>query len=178
MKVIGVCGSPRKGNTEWMLSRLLDEIKQCGAEAELLLLRKMDVKMCRGCLTCEKGGKERQGDCIIKDDMAALYPRLISADAIVLATPGYMEMLSGLLKVFLDRTCAIWPRLEGKRIAGLAVAEEGIGQTMRNLKGYASLCKMRWIGSVTVLAKNPGDAAKVPGLDKRLARLARKLVSP
>jgi hypothetical protein len=83
-----------------------------------------------------------------------------------------------LLKVFLDRTCAIWPRLEGKRIAGLAVAEEGIGQTMRNLKGYASLCKMRWIGSVTVLAKNPGDAAKVPGLDKRLARLARKLVSP
>jgi multimeric flavodoxin WrbA len=161
-----------------MLSRLLDEIKQCGAEAELLLLRKMDVKMCRGCLTCEKGGKERQGDCIIKDDMAALYPRLISADAIVLATPGYMEMLSGLLKVFLDRTCAIWPRLEGKRIAGLAVAEEGIGQTMRNLKGYASLCKMRWIGSVTVLAKNPGDAAKVPGLDKRLARLARKLVSP
>ena len=178
MKVIGVCGSPRKGNTEWMLSRLLDEIKQCGAEAGLLLLRKMDVKMCRGCLTCEKGGKERQGDCIIKDDMAALYPRLISADAIVLATPGYMEMLSGLLKVFLDRTCAIWPRLEGKRIAGLAVAEEGIGQTMRNLKGYASLCKMRWIGSVTVLAKNPGDAARVPGLDKRLARLARKLVSP
>lgn len=178
MKVIGVCGSPRKGNTEWMLRRLLDETKQCGAEAELLLLRKMDIKMCRGCLTCEKGGKERKGDCVIKDDMAATYPKLISADAIVLATPGYMEMLSGLLKVFLDRTCAIWPRLEGKRIAGLAVAEEGIGQTMRNLKGYASLCKMRWIGSISVLAKNPGDAARVPGLDKRLARLARKLVRP
>jgi multimeric flavodoxin WrbA len=177
MKVIGVCGSPRKGNTEWMLSKLLDEIKQYGAEAELLLLRKINIKMCRGCLTCEKGGKARKGECIIEDDMAALYPRLISADVIVLATPGYMEMLSGLLKVFLDRTCAIWPRLEGKRIAGLAVAEEGIGQTMRNLKGYATLCKMHWIGSVTALAKNPGDAARVPGLEKRLARLARKLVS-
>jgi multimeric flavodoxin WrbA len=177
MKVIGVCGSPRKGNSEWMLRRLLDEIKRGGAETEILLLRKMDVKMCRGCLTCEKGGKERRGDCIIKDEMAAVYPKLIAADAIVLATPGYMEMLSGLLKNFLDRTCAIWPRLEGKRIAGLAVAEEGIGQTMQNLKGYASLCKMRWIGGVKVLAKNPGDASKVPGLDKQLMRLANKIIS-
>jgi multimeric flavodoxin WrbA len=177
MKVIGVCGSPRKGNTEWMLRTLLDEMQRRGAETEILLLRKMDVKMCRGCLTCEKGGKERRGDCIIKDDMAAVYPKLIAADAIVLATPGYMEMLSGLLKNFLDRTCAVWPRLEGKRIAGLAVAEEGIGQTMRNLKGYASLCKMQWMGSVSVLAKKPGDAAKVPGLEKRLASLSRKLIA-
>ncbi len=178
MKIIGVCGSPRKGNTEWMLGRLLDEAKRQGAEAEILLLREMDIKMCRGCLACEKGGKKRRGECVIKDDMAAVYPKLITADAIVLATPGYMEMLSGRLKNFLDRTCAVWPRLEGKRIAGLAVAEEGIGQTMRNLKGYASLCKMRWMGGVRALAKNPGDAAKVPGLDKRLARLARKLAVP
>jgi multimeric flavodoxin WrbA len=177
MKVIGVCGSPRKGNTEWMLRTLLTEMQRRGAETELLLLRKMDVKMCRGCLVCEKGGKERKGDCIIKDDMVTVYPKLIAADAIVLATPGYMEMLSGLLKNFLDRTCAVWPRLEGKRAAGLAVAEEGIGQTMLNLKGYASLCKMRWVGVVSVLAKNPGDAAKVPGLERRLARLARRILA-
>jgi multimeric flavodoxin WrbA len=176
MKVIGVCGSPRKGNTEWMLSTLLEEVKSGGAETETLLLRKMDVKMCRGCLTCEKGGKERKGDCVIKDDMAAVYPKLIAADAIVLATPAYMEMLSGLLKNFLDRTCAVWPRLERKRMAGLAVAEEGIGQTLRNLRGYAALCKMRWVGSVSTLAKNPGDAAKVPGLETRLQQLARKIV--
>jgi multimeric flavodoxin WrbA len=177
MKVIGVCGSPRKGNTEWMLNTLMEEVKRDGAEAETLLLRKMDVKMCRGCLACEKGGKKRKGDCVIKDDMAAVYPKLIAANAIVLATPGYMEMLSGLLKNFLDRTCAVWPRLEGKKIAGLAVAEEGIGQTVKNLRGYAALCKMQWLGSVSTLAKNPGDAAKVPGLEKRLKRLARKIIT-
>ena len=137
MKVIGICGSPRKGNTEWMLNTLMEEVKRGGAEAETLLLRKMNVKMCRGCLACEKGGKKRRGNCVIKDDMAEVYPKLIAADVIVLATPGYMEMLSGLLKNFLDRTCAVWPRLEGKRMAGLAVAEEGIGQTLRNLRGSA-----------------------------------------
>ncbi|MBN1176552.1 MAG: flavodoxin family protein [Dehalococcoidales bacterium] len=177
MKIIGVCGSPRRGNTEWMLRTLLEAASRNGADVELLLLRKIDVKMCRGCLACEEGGKERKGICKIKDDMAEAYPALLAADAIVLATPGYMEMLSGRLKNFLDRTCPIWPRLEGKHIAGLAVAEEGIGQTIRNLKGYASLLKMQWVGSVTALAKNPGDAIKVPGLDKRLKRLAKKLAA-
>ena len=177
IKIVAVCGSPRKGNSEWMLTRLCEELARRNAKVEILLLRKMDVKMCGGCLTCEKGGKLRKGDCVIKDDMAEVYPKLIAADAIVLATPGYMEMLSGLLKNFLDRTCAVWPRLEGKRIAGLAVAEEGIGQTIRNLKGYAKLCKMHWMGSVSVLAKNPADASRVPGLERRLKRLANNIIS-
>jgi len=176
VKIIGVCGSPRKGNTEWMLRRLFEIIEHSGAEVELLLLRKMDVRMCRGCLACEEGGRERKGECKIKDDMAAVYPKLLAADTIVLATPGYMELLSGLLKNFLDRTCAVWPRLEGKKIAGLAVAEEGIGQAINNIKTYASLLKMRWTGGVTALAKNPGEVAFDKNLKRRLKRLAGKIV--
>ena len=176
MKIIGVSGSPRKGNTEWMLRKLLEATDQNGADTEILLLRKMDVRICFGCLTCEDGGPQRKGICKIKDDMTEVYPKLIAADAIVLATPGYFEMLSGLLKNFLDRTCPIWPRLEGKQIAGLAVAEEGVGQTIQNLKTYASLCKMRWAGSVTTLAKMPGEAARNQSLEPRLKRLAQKLV--
>jgi multimeric flavodoxin WrbA len=177
MKIIGVCGSPRRGNTEWMLRTLLGAAERGGAEVELLLLRKMDVRTCRGCLACEEGGKERKGICKIKDDMNAVYPKLLAADAFVLATPGYMEMLSGLLKNFLDRTCAVWPRLEDKKIAGLAVAEESVGQSIQNIKTYASLLKMRWTGSVTTLAKNPGDAARNKNLKRRLERLAGKLMA-
>jgi multimeric flavodoxin WrbA len=175
MKIVGVCGSPRKGNTEWMLSKLLETAAKSGADTELLLLRKMNVRTCRGCLTCDEGGKERKGVCIIKDDMTGVYPKLVAADVIVLATPVYFEMLSGLLKNFLDRTCPVWPKLEGKKIAGLAVAEGGIGQAVQNLKTYASLCKMGWAGSVTALAKTPGEAARDKGLEQRLKRLAIKL---
>ena len=175
MKIIGICGSPRKGNTEWMLSKLLETASQNGAEVEMLLLRRMDVRMCRGCLACEEGGRERKGICKIKDDMTAVYPKLLAADIIVLATPGYFDMLSGRLKNFLDRTCPIWPRLEGKRMAGLAVAEEGIGQAVQNLKTYAVLCKMRWLGSVTALAKTPGEVSRNRGVEQRLKRLGKKL---
>ena len=176
MKILGISGSPRKGNTEWLLYKLLEITAQDGADVELLLLRKMDIKRCMGCLKCEAGGKERKGICQIKDDMQKIYPKLLGADVIILGTPVYFSMLSGLLKNFLDRTCPIWPRLEGKYIAGLAVAEESIGQAIQNLRTYASVCGMCWAGSITTLAKTPGEVAQNKSLKQRLKRLAKRLV--
>ena len=175
MKIVAICGSHRKGNTEWMLKKLLERAAENGAEVELILLRKANIKTCLGCLACEGDGNIRSGVCKIKDDMKEIYPRLLAADCLVFGTPVYFELLSGLLKNFLDRTCAIWPRLEGKPLAGVAVAEEGIGQAIQNLKTYGSLCGMKWVGSVTGLAKNPGDIANDKNVTRRLLKLADKI---
>jgi multimeric flavodoxin WrbA len=175
MKVVAVCGSHRKGNTEWMLNKLMEKLKENGAEVELILLRKAHVKMCLACLKCEEGGKNRKGICKIQDDMNAINPKLIEADCLVFGTPVYFDLLSGLLKNFLDRTCAIWPHLEGKPLAGVAVAEEGIGQAIQNIKTYGDICGMIWVGSVTGLAKNPGDIAKDKNVTRRLLKLADKI---
>ncbi|OGN92782.1 MAG: iron-sulfur protein [Chloroflexi bacterium RBG_13_50_10] len=177
MKVLGICGSPRKGNTEWMLERLLKEVAESGIETELILLRKMDIKGCDGCLSCEVGGVKRKGICKIKDDMEQIYPRILAADALALGTPVYFEMLSGLLKNFMDRTCPIWTKLAGKQVVGVAVAEEGIGKAVDNLKTYSSLCSMQWVGSVTALAKKPRQVARDKDVEKQLEKLARKLVN-
>ena len=177
MKILAICGSPRKGNTEWMLTKLMEQATALGAETELVLLRRLKVKGCNGCLKCEEGGRERKGICTIKDDMEGLLPKLLHADVIVFGTPVYFEMLSGLLKNFMDRTCPIWPRLEGKSCAGVAVAEEGIGKAVDNLKTYSSLCRMRWLGQVTALAKTPRQASRDRAATARLHRLARKLVT-
>jgi multimeric flavodoxin WrbA len=176
VKIVGICGSPRKGNTEWMLGKFLETAAAMGAETELLLLRKLDIKQCNGCLSCDAGGKYRKGICVIKDDMQEIYPRLIGADALVFGTPAYFDLLSGLLKNFMDRTCPIWPKLEGKKAAGMAVAEEAVGKAADNLKTYAVLCSMDWIGSVAALAKLPGEVAKNEDVEQRPKRLARKLV--
>jgi len=106
-------------------------------------------------LSCEAGGRERKGICRIEDDMQQIYSTLIEADALAIGTPVYFEMLSGLLKNFMDRTCPIWPSLELKPIVGVAVAEENIGKAVENLRTYSSVCGMRWVGHVTALAKTP-----------------------
>ena len=176
MKVVGICGSPRRGNTEWMIRRLLEAVARRGADTELILLRRKSIKGCNGCLTCEVGGKARQGVCKIKDDMQEIYPKLLEADCLVLGTPVYFEMLSGLLKNFIDRTCPIWPRLEGKLFAGIAVAEEGVGKAVDNLRTYCSVCGMRWAGYATALAKTPGQVSEDNKVEKRLQQLASKLI--
>ena len=175
MLIIGVCGSPRKGNTEWMLIKLLEGAADAGAETELILLRQKTIERCDGCLACEAGGENRKGVCKIEDDMQEIYPRLLQADGLAFGTPVYFELLSGLLKDFMDRTCPIWPLLKAKPIAGTAVAEAGIGKAVQNLETYASLCDMHWVGHVTTLAKNPGQAAKDKELELELKRLGAKL---
>ncbi len=175
MKVVGICGSPRKGNTEWMLRKLLEGAAREGADSELILLREKDIRTCDGCLSCEAGGKQRKGICRIQDDMQEIYPKLVEADGLALGTPVYFEMLSGLLKNFLDRTCPIWPRLELKPIVGIAVAEESIGKAVDNLRTYSSVCGMRWVGGVTALAKTPEQISKDIDVERRLERLWRRL---
>jgi len=176
MKVVGICGSPRKGNTEWMLKKFIESLSKGGVETELILLRKKKIKGCKGCLKCEAGWKEREGICSTTDDMKEILPKLIEADALVFGTPVYFSMLSGLLKNFMDRTCPIWPKLEGKYAVGIAVAEEGIGKAIDNLKTYSSLCSMNWVGYITALAKTPGQVAEDKEARRRIERLANKLV--
>jgi len=175
MKVVGICGSPRKGNSEWMLRRFLEAAAKAGAETDLILLRQKNIKGCDGCLTCEAGGRERKGLCRVRDDMQEIYPKLVEADALAFGTPVYFEMLSGLLKNFMDRTCAIWTKLEGKPVVGLAVAEEGIGKAIENLKTYSSVCGMEWVGQVTALAKTPKQVSEDKDTERRIQRLARRL---
>ena len=177
MKVVGICGSPRKGNTEWMLRKLLEEVTKSGVETELILLRELAIKGCDGCLSCDIGGTERKGRCKIQDDMQRIYPKLLEADAWALGTPVYFELLSGMLKNFMDRTCPIWPKLDGKPVVGLAVAEEGVGKAIQNLRTYSSLCSMQWVGQVTALAKTPKQVSKDKDVEKRLEKLAGKLVN-
>ena len=176
MRVIGICGSPRKGNTEWMLTKLLEEVAKAGVETDLILLRNRQIKGCDGCLSCEAGGAQRKGTCRIQDDMQLSYPKMAEADGFAFGTPVYFDMLSGLLKNFMDRTCPIWPMLEHKPVVGVAVAEAGIGQAIANLKAYSGICGMLWVGQVTALAKLPRQVAKDKDVELQLERLARKLV--
>ncbi len=176
MRVMGISGSPRTGNTEWMVAKVLEAARGAGAETEIVLLREKDIKLCRGCLTCEVGRDRKPGVCVIKDDMAPLLDKMLAADGFVFGTPVYFYMLSGLLKNFMDRTLPIWPLLRGKRVAGVVVAEDTFGRTVENLKTYADLCKLEWTGEVSALAKEPGGAASNEAVAASLADLGRRMV--
>jgi multimeric flavodoxin WrbA len=97
--ILGVMGSPRKkGNTHILVSRILEGAEAAGDDTEVLFLGDLNIRECDGCYNCWKGRK-----CSKKDDMNALYPKIIGSDIIVFGTPVYWYGPTALMKCFIDR---------------------------------------------------------------------------
>ena len=102
MKVLAFNCSPRmgKGNTAQILSPFLEGMSDAGADVELYYTKKLKVKPCQGEFNC---WLKTPGKCFQEDDMNDLYPKLISADILVFATPVYVDGVSGPMKNLMDR---------------------------------------------------------------------------
>ena len=109
MKFLGIYGSPRKGGNSDML---LDETIKGAQSAGLEILE--PVRCCtpsiniNGCIEC--GGCEKIGKCVVNDDMQSIYPKLVQAEVIVLATPIFFYGFASQVKALVDRSQALWCR--------------------------------------------------------------------
>lgn len=139
-RILGICGSPVKGgNTEVFLSEALKAAEGLGdVSAELVRLIENRIGDCRHCNWCTS--KQEEGSfCCIKDDMLAVYPKIIDADALIIATPTYAGRLSGYSAVFMDRFRAL---VLGKRYRGVLRNKVGGAMTvawMRNAGAETAL---------------------------------------
>ncbi|MBN1940786.1 MAG: flavodoxin family protein [Candidatus Diapherotrites archaeon] len=161
MKVLAVCGSPRQGNTEAMLRRVLDGAKDAGAQIELVLLRNKRVEPCKAICDCFEKGLP----CTIDDDMAQVISKMLVADAIVLGSPNYFKNVSGIMKNFMDRTNPIVgkARLKGKKAAVVCVGSqsmENIAFCARALEEFAKDHQMLLVGAVKAKAEKPKEVQK------------------
>jgi len=104
IKLLGVCGSPIKhGNTEVFLREALKAAEGTGdVQTELISLAGKEIRDCRHCNWCL--AKQVEGKfCSQNDDMVEIYPKVLQADGLLLASPVYIGRLSGYLACFLDR---------------------------------------------------------------------------
>jgi multimeric flavodoxin WrbA len=104
VEVIGVSGSPRRGNTLILLERALEGARSFpSVKTKLHELRKLKIEPCIGCFRCSHT-KTKTPCPTWEDDMERLYAELARANGLILATPVYYGTVSGLLKNFMDRT--------------------------------------------------------------------------
>lgn len=99
IKVIGICGSPRKGNTEIMVKEALrgaEEIED--VKTDFLGLAGKKIAHCTGCLSCEK-----KGFCVIQDDFKEFFRAYMEADGIIMGSPVYHLSITSCLKAAIDR---------------------------------------------------------------------------
>jgi len=189
--ILGLVGSPRPGgNTELLVSRLLESAAKEGAETKLFTVAGKSLAPCQACGACVR---DRSGRCVQRDAMEELYPLARWADAIVFGTPVYLNSMSAQLKIVLDRFRPLWWQdnaLSGKVAAVVTVgagrwggqelaAEHVLSCAFNHGMVYAASTPVSggtW--RLCAVGRDPGDVlhdadalAEADALGRRLAQL-------
>jgi len=176
MKIVGILGSPRKnGNTEILLDVALEEAKANGFMVSKIALRDKKIAPCKGCSKCAETGK-----CVTKDDMQAIYKKMLEADGIIWASPVYFWSMSGQTKTALDRTYALtFPKLQlANKIGGLILAAENRGcvSAANVFHMYFSYNHMFFAELAQGYARKKGDIQKNAMAINSAKEMARQMI--
>jgi len=184
-QVLVILGSPRKkGNSSALAARISRGAKSAGAEVETVFLQALKISPCRGCDTCKK--QDSKG-CAIKDDMQEIYPKLVAADAWVIASPVYWFTMSAQTKIFMDRCYALTAYAEnpfvGKRIA-IAMSygdvdpfRSGCVNALRTFQDAYRYTGSKIVGMVYGSAIEVGEIADNKALMQEAEELGKRLVT-
>jgi len=106
MEVLVFLGSPRKkGNSEILTNAVLEGVRDAGGVPEIVRLCDLKISPCISC-----GGCDKEGKCVVEDDMTPLYDKIIRIDRIIVASPIFFYGITAQTKAFIDRTQALWNR--------------------------------------------------------------------
>jgi len=138
MKVLGICGSPHEsGNTAYALRHALAWLDQDGFDTQYLSLAGLTIHPCEGCFRC------RYGTCVHHDDADPILDQMAACDGLILASPVYMGMVSGQMKLLMDRSVMFRTGgdfgLSGKLGAGIACGgfrNGGQELTLQNMQTF------------------------------------------
>jgi len=176
-KILIISGSPRQGNTEFILKKIFEALPN---DKELVLLREKNINRCKGCLSCDKLKK-----CVQQDDMQTIYPKMQSADVLIVGSPNYFNNVSGLLKDFIDRTVPLFyegevSALKDKKAFFVVVGGgevENSQPVVEILQDFAQIHGIKTIGSHCFKAQNVNDIAKNPETLEEIKNIIKEMTS-
>ena len=97
------CSPRRHGNTSILARKALDGCRDAGGKTDFLYLTDYSYVPCRACGGCDKTGK-----CVVKDDAAQLFEKILACDRFILAAPIFSMGICAQAKGFIDRAQQFW----------------------------------------------------------------------
>lgn len=183
-KAVIILSSPRKGSNSNALALAVGAgLEEAGVTPEVVDLSGLDIKPCLACEACQRNG----GKCSQIDGMSAVYPKVLEADVLILASPVYWFNISGQLKTFLDRCFAVAMNSDGPFARKTLAAALAFGDTdmftsggvnaVRSLQDVCHYTGAAWGGVVyasalerDALSQNKEALAKAKELGADLAK--------
>lgn len=143
MNILVVNGSPRKMVCHAFVTELEIMARDYGHKVDVVNLVDYSIAYCQACEGCRNFNT-----CILKDDYTSVIePKMKEADLVIFATPNYFANVSGIMKVFMDRTYSLYDYLAGKDVKySVFIAAEsdyyGCMSVYERVKEYAEMMNM------------------------------------
>lgn len=138
MRILVCIGSYRKnGNTTQIVDLVAAQLHALAAhkseplEIETLYLGHEEIGMCRGCRVCFDKGENY---CPVEGSLQAIKSRMEAADGLLVASPVYVNDVSGATKNWIDRLAYICHRPEFAGKCAYLLATVGNGPTAHALR--------------------------------------------
>jgi multimeric flavodoxin WrbA len=171
IQIAAISGSPVKGgNTEALLQEaLLITENDPEIQKSFFYLSELEISGCRHCNWCIKH-QTAEKYCTISDGMDLIYPALLRADVIILATPVHIGRMSGLISNMIDRLRVFAygnfhsGKLKDKIGTALVVAflrHGGLEMTLWNLNSTFALFQMIAVGQGGLVLTSVDGKGKV-----------------
>jgi len=177
MKIVALLGSPHglKGNTARLLKIVLEAAKEEGARTETIVVNWKKVAPCLACDVCHIKGRCRQ-----KDDFEAIKGKIMAADALIMATPNYIDNVSAQLKAFMDRCCGVVHCLgfEGRYGAAVVTSGGGNEKPIAEAMNYFLIeTGIRPVGEVWATMMNVGEQDFPEDITNQALTLGKNIVA-
>jgi len=174
MKILAINGSPRttRSTTRRLAQYVLEGAAEAGAETEMIDLCDLRITACTACEGCSFNGI-----CVYDDDVPALVERMKGADAIIFASPVYIDNVSGQMKIFFERLAdAIhYQLLQGKYGCSVATTHTSGGDEVvayqNHVLNYLAVVS---VGGISVATG--GDSSAVEARREEARMLGRRLM--
>lgn len=128
MNILVLNGSPRRnGNTAALVAAFKEGAESKGHVVDVANVGVMKIN---GCLACEYCHTRGEGKCVQQDDMQGLYPKLASADMVVIASPVHYWSFSGQIQSCITRWYAPGKPAAKKYAMILSSGSEGVYEAM------------------------------------------------
>ena len=115
--MIIVVGSRRNGNCLKLANRIKNELDKERIHTSVIVPGNQKIHICTGCMDCDKDGV-----CDFIDDMEQNINEIKKDDYIMFITPTRWNLISGDMKIFIDRLNPMYSRKELKNKKMIAVS--------------------------------------------------------
>lgn len=164
-KILIISASPRMGgNSDVLCDEFMRGAVESGHNVEKIRLSEKKIAYCAGCGVCHETHK-----CFQNDDAAEILNKMVSADAIVLATPVYFYTMAAQLKTLIDRTVPRYTEMSDKEFYYIATAADPdadmLERTIESIRGFTYDCLTNPIEKGILLAAGVWQKGEVNSMD-------------